>query len=157
MTLILEKTNQVEYHTDMNVMIQPFREELKSMNWFLSNQDYMLLDYEEKGDLDKLNHESPVIFFDGSELLEILESRSIQFNWGVFCGTYEKVNFEDDQEIPYADSNPSIWTQPSEFLYPGSQIEIICFDSTSTIVKFRDRQLAEKWNAEFIDAEELTI
>jgi hypothetical protein len=57
MTLILDDTKQLEFHTDMSEIIKPFKEELKSLNWILTNQEYTLLDYKEKGVVDKLDHE----------------------------------------------------------------------------------------------------
>jgi len=155
MTLILDNTKQLEFHTDMSEVIKPFREELKSLNWILSNQDYMILDHKAKGIVNKLNHESAFIHFNGLELLNILENREIQFIWGVFCGTKRKIENIAPEKIPYADMNEEIWTQPEKFLFPNSEIEIICFDSSYTIVKFKDPELEKLWKLKFTDAKEL--
>jgi hypothetical protein len=155
MALILDKTKQLDFHTDMGEVIKPFKEEMKSLNWILTNQDYILFDQSEKGFVDKLDNESEIIYFEGLELLEILESREIQFIWGVFCGTKEKIGILAPEEMPYADLNSDIWTKPDEFLLASSEIEIICFDSNYTIAKFRDPKLEARWKMKFTDAKEL--
>lgn len=155
MTLILDDTKQLEFHTDMGEIIKPFREELKSLNWILTNQAFTLLDHENKGIVDKLDHESEIIHFDGPELLDILENRKIQFIWGVFCGTYNKTESLPSEKIPYADLNSKIWTEPESFLLPDSEIEIICFDGSYTILKFKDYELEKRWKMKFTDSREL--
>ena len=155
MTLILDTTEQLKFHTDMGEIIKPIKEELKSLNWILTNQEYTLLDYKDKGVLGKLDHESEIIHFEGQELLDILESREIQFIWGVFCGTKKRIEELDQDKIPFADMNSEIWTKPDHFLLPDSEIEIICFDSSYTIIKFKDSELEKRWKMKFTDAKKL--
>lgn len=155
MTLILDDTNQLEFHTDMGEIIKPIKEELKSLNWILTNQEYTILDYDMNGLVDKLDHEAEIIHFDGQELLDILETRQIQFIWGVFCGTKKKIEKLDPEKVPYADMNSDIWTKPNEFLLPESEIEIICFDSSCTLIKFKDVELEKRWKTKFTDAKKL--
>tara|TARA_B110000114_G_scaffold130770_1_gene136968 strand:+ start:1031 stop:1324 length:294 start_codon:yes stop_codon:yes gene_type:complete len=86
MTLILENTKQVEFHTELYEIIKPFEEEFSKLNWLLTNQDYRILDYDQKGEIEKLNFEADKITFRGIELLEIIKNRRIDFTWCVFCG-----------------------------------------------------------------------
>lgn len=155
MTLILDDTKQLEFHTNLSEITEPFKEELKSLNWILTNQEFILLDYNDKGLVEKLDHESEIIHFSGKELLDILENRKIQFIWGVFCGTKNKIEKLDHDQIPYADKNREIWTKPDKFLLPDSEIEIICFDSSYTIIKFKDSDLEKRWKTKFKDAKKL--
>jgi hypothetical protein len=152
MALIIRETEQLEFHTDLYEIIAPFEEKFASLKWTLSNQDYMLLDYEEKGIVEKLNHDDPIIEFDGSELLDIIKNRKIQFIWGVFCGYKNKVPQFKRNKIPFADCNSDIWEKPDKFLTKYSDIEIICFDGTSTIVKFKDKQDEIKFLKKFKEA-----
>ncbi|MFI2742742.1 hypothetical protein ACG2LH_08385 [Zhouia sp. PK063] len=155
MTHILENTKQLEFHTDMGEVIKPFKEELKSLNWILTNQEYILLDYKDKGVVEKLDHQSEIIHFNGQELLDILENREIQFIWGVFCGTKKRIEKLNQDQIPYADMNSEIWTLPDKYLLPESEIEIICFDSSCTIIKFKDLEVEKRWKSKFTDAKKL--
>ena len=51
--------------------------------------------------------------------------------------------------------NSEIWTKPDHFLLPDSEIEIICFDSSYTIIKFKDSELEKRWKMKFTDAKKL--
>jgi hypothetical protein len=51
--------------------------------------------------------------------------------------------------------NREIWTSPDKFLHPDTEIEIICFDSSCTILKFKDKELEERWRIKFTDAKRL--
>ena len=155
MTLILENTKQVEFHTDLYEIIKPFEKEFSELNWLLTNQDYRILDYDEKGGIEKLNHESDKIIFDGKALLEIIKNRRIDFFWCVFCGFKNDIPKLKKSELPYADLNSDIWKKPNEFLNKKSEIEIISFDGTATIFKTKNKEIENKFREKFTDAIEL--
>jgi hypothetical protein len=60
----------------------------------------------------------------------------------------------DEEHLPYAESNDIIWKNEN-IQHPNAQIEIVCFDSGYTIVKFRDEHLSNKFKAYFDEAMEL--
>ncbi len=155
MTYILENTKQTKFYTDLYEIIQPFETEFSMMNWLLTNQDYMILDYDQKGNIEQLDQESDKITFKGTELLEILRNRRIQFVWGVFCGFKGEIPRLKDSDLPYADLNSNIWKNPDRFLLIQSEIEIISFDGTSIIFKTKDRSIETKFLQKFSDAKRL--
>ena len=155
MTLILENTNQMEFQMDLYAIIKPFEEEFSELNWLLTNLDYSILDYDQKGNIDKLNKESDRITFSGTELLEVVKNRKIQFIWSVFCGFRNEIPELKPSELPWADMNRDIWTKPDQFLLKESEIEIISFDSTSTIFKTKIKGIENKFREKFTDAIEL--
>lgn len=155
MTYILENTEQTKFYTDLYEIIQPFETEFAMMNWLLTNQDYMILDYDQKGNIEQLDQESDKITFKGAELLEILRNRRIQFVWGVFCGFKGEIPRLKDSDLPYADLNSNIWKNPDRFLLKQSEIEIISFDGTSIIFKTKDRSIETKFLQKFSDAKRL--
>lgn len=65
--------------------------------------------------------------------------------WGVFCGIAGNIPTVPLEEVPYADGNRQIWTEPEKFQLEGSEIEIIAFDSSFTLVKFRDESLVRQF------------
>ncbi|PWJ33503.1 hypothetical protein [Sediminitomix flava] len=155
MALILENTNQVEFHSDLNNLISPFKEKFKSLNWLVAEQDYLILDSSDSKFTNKINLDSDFFQFDGHELLDILEGHNIQFNWGIFCGMTNRLNYIREEDLPFADGNSRIWSHPDEFFYSNSEIEIICFDSSLTVLKFRDHKIEESWRRVFTDAKKL--
>lgn len=155
MALILNKSDQVVFHTDLRTVTKPFREEIAKLNWQLTNQDYILLDYNEKGLVEELDHESDKIIFSGSRLIEIIDNWQIQFLWGVFCGVKGNIPNLRKEELPFADCNREIWTEPDRFFLDNSEIEIICFDGTDTILKFRDKEIEKEFQKVFPEAKEV--
>jgi len=152
MTQILRKTNKLKFHTDLKELIKPFKVEFPTFKWMLTNQDYIVLDYETKGLVNQLDFGIDRIIFEGDELLEIIESREVQFIWGVFCAFENNVPKLDKDQLPFADCNSKIWSEPEKFFLQESKIEIICFDGTSTLIRFRDKDLENKFVSYFNEA-----
>ena len=155
MTLILENTNQLEYHTNVYEIIEPFKGEFSNLNWLLTNQDYTLLDYDEKGVVEKLDHNVDRIVFSGTELLEILETREIDFFWCVFSGFRGEIPKLKKHELPFADMNKSLWEKPDSFLTEKAEMEIISFDGSLTLFKTKNKEIEDKFKAKFTDAKKL--
>ena len=155
MTLILQNSDQVEFHTNLYEIIAPFEKEFAELNWILTNLDYRILDYEQKGNIDKLDHEQELTSFNGTEFLEIIRTRKIDFIWGVFCGFKNGIPELKKSDLPYADGNDKIWKNPDQFLLDQSEIEIISFDGSSTIFKAKNEIIEQKFRAKFTDAVEL--
>jgi hypothetical protein len=62
-----------------------------------------------------------------------------------------KLNVND---LPYAEGNAMIWKN-GNLQHPDAEIEIVCFDSGYTIVKFTRQDLSDKFKAYFDEAIEL--
>lgn len=152
MTHIIENTDKLKFHTNLKELLHPIIEFLDDYNWLLTNQDYFIFDFEEKGEVNKLNFESEKIEFSGSEFKELVETRNIQFVWGVFCAFKGEIPFLEKEQLPFADCNENIWKKPNEFLNLNSEIEIICFDGTSSLIKFKDQKLEKKFLEYFNEA-----
>ncbi len=87
-----------------------------------------------------------------SEIISLSNSAS-EAIWGVFCGIKGNFPILKKDELPYADCNKGIWTKPDQFFLQQSEIEIICFDGSYTILKFRDKQLEDRFKEKFTDAQ----
>lgn len=155
MALILKNTKQVEFHTELYEIIEPFEKEFSELNWLLTNQDYRIIDYDQKGGIEQLNFEASRLTFNGMELLEIIKNRKIDFTWCVFCGFKNDIPKLKKSEFPYADLNSDIWDKPNKFLNKQSEIEIISFDGTATVFKTKNIEIENKFRKKFTDAIEL--
>lgn len=60
----------------------------------------------------------------------------------------------DESNLPGADGNSIVWEE-GNIQHPDAEIEIVCFDSGYTIVKFRNRLLSDKFKAYFDEAIDL--
>jgi hypothetical protein len=58
-----------------------------------------------------------------------------------------------NENYPYADGD-EVWT-PDLFQNPDAEIEIVCFDSSYTILKFKDEQLSNLFYLKFDEAIDL--
>lgn len=152
MTIVLENTNQVDFHTDLSKIIVPFRQEFNKLNWLLTDLDFIVLDADKFGDVSKLNHDDTSIKYSGQELGKIIDTRQIQFVWGVLTGFAGDIPEIPKDKLPFADLNQSFWTKPDEFQVDSAEIEIVCWDSSSTIIKFKDDNVADKFLKTFTDA-----
>ena len=155
MALILRDNKIMKFHTDLYEIIEPFKDNFKELNWLLTGQEYTLLDYEEKGVVEKLDHDSKKIEFKGEELYDIIKNRDIQFIWGVFCGFKNNIPDLAESELPYADLNSKIWKKPNKRLAKGSEIEIICFDSSCTILKTKRSSIKKQFLEKFPESDKL--
>jgi hypothetical protein len=152
MELILESSDKIRFHTDLQIIIEPFMNTFKELYWTLFDYEYMILEQNIEDGFKDLKPGLDYLQFNGQRLYEIVSKVNIQFNWGVFIGTKELLKVDSIQNLPFVDGNEDIWNKPNTFLNQFSEIEIISFDSSSTIVKFRDLELAKKWQSVFKEA-----
>lgn len=155
MTIILENTDQVEFHTDLSKLVKPFKDKFRSLNWLLTDLDFIILDAEEYGEVYKLDNEKPAIIYTGDELSNIIENRKIQFVWGVLTGIKGEIPEIPEDKLPFSDLNRDLWKEPERFQIPSAEIEIVCWDSSSTLIKFKDEKLGKKFLQKFTDGMEL--
>ncbi len=156
MTYIITKSDKLEFHTDLKNLLKPILSYIANYNWLLTNQDYLIYDYDQKGGIKQLNFEDKKIKFSGIQFSNMVTERNVQFVWGVFCAFNNEIPNIKLEELPFADCNPNIWEKPLEFLNEESEIEIICFDGTSTIIKFKDKEIEKKFVEYFPEAKLLT-
>ncbi len=138
MTVLLENTKQIDFFTDLSKVIVPFVDHFRKLNWFVTDLEYIVLD--KLGELDGLKYNDNAITISGEQLLKTIQSRQIQFVWGVFTGFSGGVPQLPDSRLPYADGNRELWTNPDKFQVTTAEIEIVCWDSSATIIKFKDLQ-----------------
>jgi len=150
MNWILKDSDKIEFHTKLSIVLKPIEAELKDMNWLITDFDYLPLS---KEDLPiDLNHDYFVLSFKD---FQRLIHADMQIIWGVLLGIPSTFLIEVDKDnLPYAEFNNLVW-KDGNIQHPNAQIEIICFDSSCTIVKFRDRHLSNKFKVCFEEAIEL--
>ena len=145
MTIQLEDTAQFRWQTDFERLLAPLKQQIEPLNWLITDLRYHFIDDQEPQripgwDID-WGTEKQFAIVSGEVLWESVANRDIQVVWGMFCGMLDEVPTIPDDELPYADGNRQLWTEPEAFQLANSKIEIICFDSSLTLVKFRDDSL----------------
>lgn len=97
MNLILEKTEQVEFFTDILDVLMGLGIQSRDYDWYLS-------DIETNGYAVKEGWHS------GEELEEVVAGGEIQFIWVVFSAVPKGTRFRVREE-PYVEDNPDYWNR----------------------------------------------
>lgn len=142
MNLILEKTEQVKFFTNMKEVFCALKTECADYDWYIS-------------DIETNGYSISEGWYSGNKLNKILSSNDIQFIWAVFSvfpiGTRFNVN-----ESPYVEDNPRYWNGSNpEPQLEGAAFEIACWDSSATILIGVSSELANNFTSTFTDTIEL--
>lgn len=148
MNWIIQKSDKLEFHTNLKEVLNPILAEIESYNWVISDFDFIS---------DK---ELPIYYgqdffvLSSQEFNDILNSQT-QFIWGVISGfpKIEEIAI-DKNNLPFAEGNDLIWKNEN-FQITNSAIEIIAFDCTYTIIKFKNENLSDIFKKYFDEAIEL--
>lgn len=147
MNLILEKTDQVPFFTNMCLTFEALGIDCAVYDWYVSDVEINsgLQDFCANG-----------AWFSGKELKSLIANDDLQFDWGVFSAVKSGERFEVDA-VPYADGNPTFWQDPD--LSPqlqGALFEIVCWDSSATLLIGISDEHAERFRNRFSDAKLLS-
>jgi hypothetical protein len=140
MNWIIRRSKKIRYHTDLRAVLEPLQENLASYNWLLSDLEY----------LSNWGTELPINIHDDFFILnteQLLQLQDIQIVWGVILGIPLEAEIVVEN-LPYADGNENVW-ENGNIQHPNAEIEIDCFDSGYTILKFTNPELSEKFKAGF--------
>lgn len=142
---ILNKSNKMPFHTDMGLVLKSFKGKENEYNWLISN--FELNQYPE----DIFNRD--FIWISGDELSDKLDKNDIQFIWAVFSGFKKDIiiNLNEVEEFP----KPMFDEKSLSIQHPQAQVEIICFDSTFTLLKTKDEEVSKRFKEFFNEAEDL--
>jgi hypothetical protein len=94
------------------------------------------------------------ILISGTDLNDIINKHDIQFIWGVFSAL-SKGKTPLFSKAPYADGNPIFWEGSPSPQLPEAEFEIVCFDSTFTLLIGMSHEQASNFKAFFSDVVDL--
>ena len=147
MNLILEKTDQVPFLTDMESVFHALKIPCQDYDWYLS-------------DLDTNCYPAGFSPMDqwmtGDDLNRFISGRNFQFNWGVFSAVPKGFRCEVD-DAPIADGNSAFWADAD--YHPQLKcalFEITCWDSSATILAGISQEAAANFLQAFPDARPLS-
>ncbi|RFM30938.1 hypothetical protein [Chitinophaga silvisoli] len=148
MNWIISKTRKMNYHTNLRALMLPVWEDIKNYQWVVSDLEYM------SSDPVPINYEQDYFILSPEEF-SILANADLQIIWGVICGIPADEEIEiDEDRLPYVEGNDLIW-ENGNIQLEQAVIEIVCFDSSYTILKFKNVGLSEKFKSIFEEAIEL--
>jgi hypothetical protein len=146
MNLILEKTDQVPWFTNM-------REVLDAANIAPQDYDWYVSDIETNWTPPGFSPADQ--WFAGDELASFLREHEVQFIWAVFSAVPKGFR-SSPPSAPYVEGNPSYWNggEPDPQL-DGALFEIACWDSSGTILVNLPEAAARSFVARYPDTRPL--
>lgn len=125
MNLILEKTDQVRFFTDIKEVFAAAKITPQDYDWYISDIETNFTP-EGLGTADQ--------WMRGEELAALIDKFEIQFIWAVFSAVPRGSRLAV-LEAPYVDGNPDYWNgKESGPQLQGALFEIACWDSSATIL-----------------------
>ena len=150
MNWIIRSTKKLHCHTNLNNLLDSSWIDISEFNWLVS-------------DLDLVNFSKRTLPIDMRENYSILSSENFkeliesnaQIIWGVISAVSKNTHINiDENDLPFVEGNDLVW-ENGNLQVNNSEIEIIAFDSSYTIVKFKNQSLSEKFKKHFDEAIEL--
>lgn len=150
MNWIIGKTDKLRYHTQLSELTKPLQPYLKYYKWLFTDLDFLT---------NKLPH-LPINFDEDYFILSAADFKKVtdedvQIIWGALLAVPNGKDINvDEQQLPYVEGNENIWRNGNIQL-ETAEIEIDCFDSSYTIVKFRSEEMSKVFKDYFTEAIEL--
>jgi hypothetical protein len=144
MNWLIRSTKYMLNHTYLDLIVEPIMDEIDNYNWVIC--DIEMHSAVDAGDM--INMEADYFILSPAAFRKLLDMH-IQLWWGVVLAIpINTVIKMGEHKLPYLDGNALIWKNGNLQL-PDAEIEIDCFDSTCTIIKFTDQELSDRFKTFF--------
>jgi hypothetical protein len=146
MNLILEKTDQVRWFTNMREVLDAANIAPQDYDWYVSDME--------------TNWTPPGFspadqWLPGDKLAMFLRQHELQFIWAVFSAVPKGFR-SSPSSAPYVEGNPSYWSgQELSPQLDGALFEIACWDSSGTILINLPEEAAQSFLARYSDTRPL--
>jgi hypothetical protein len=146
---IIRDTKKLYCHTNLNNLLNSWID-ISEFEWILSDLD--VINFTKKKLPIDFNKSFSVITSD--DFKKIIET-DIQIVWGVISAINKSENPKfDKNNLPFVEGNDNIWINDN-FQVENAIFEITAWDSSYTIIKFKDSELSKKFKLYFDEAIEL--
>jgi hypothetical protein len=146
MNWIINRTELMPYHTYLPVILKPLEEYIDKYNWVFSELEYSSV-LQDKLELP-INLDEEYFVLSPQELQIILDN-NVQFWWATILAIpSSKEIILDENHLPFAEFNDVIWKN-GNLQNKDAEIEIDCFDSSYTIVKFKNKVMSDSFKSFF--------
>ena len=162
---ILENSSQVEFYTYLKPIFNSIHNKQMEFNWLITDLELNwipedFLDFMEQYKIsDSHVDRNNIYWITGKQLTAFTDKyERLQFIWGVLSGFNQSTTIDIHNliEHPYADGNPDFWVPGGVNLqHPQAELEIVCWDCTSTLLISKDQSIVNDFKNFFIDAKDL--
>lgn len=153
MNTLLRASPRMPYHTDLRRVFEALGGRQREFGWLLT--DIELNTY--PPGLSYLAEQRAALWQGGGELTALAETYDVQVIWGVLSGFARGVELDLDHLDPYpcAGGNAALWQPGVQIQHPRAQVEIVCWDSSVTLLLSRDDDLTARFRSYFPEAVDL--
>lgn len=149
MNWIIRDSEKLDCHTNLNNLLKSWID-ISEFKWILSDLD--VINFTKKKLPIDFNKSFSVITSDNFK--KIIET-DIQIVWGVISAINKSENPKfDKNNSPFVEGNDNVWINDN-FQVENAIFKITAWDSSYTIIKFKDSELSKKFKLHFDEAIEL--
>lgn len=150
METLLEGRCEMPYFTDLRLVFRAIGDRQRDFNWLITDLEYGWLGVHEDDEQPPFIGSEPH-WRTGEELTRLVAEHDMQFVWAVLSGFPPGVSLDLYRlaVVPYADGNAGFWVDEPRIQHPLAEVEIVCWDSTSTLLLCRDRSIGESFRQYF--------
>jgi len=141
MNWIIRSTKKVKFHTNLQEVLKPVWEDLTAYKWILTDLDFM-----PDGTIP-INFDNDFFILNHGQFEQIYNSNT-QIIWGIIAAVPSDIEPDSMYISQLSAEDPDVW-KSNHFSIQESVLEIIAFDSGYTIVKFKDRNLSDRFRDYF--------
>ena len=136
-------------HTNLNNLLNSWID-ISEFEWVLSDLD--VINFTKKK--LPINFKNSFSVITSDDFKKIIET-DIQIVWGVISAINKSENPKfDKNNSPFVEGNDNVWINDN-FQVENAIFEITAWDSSYTIIKFKDSELSKKFKLHFDEAIEL--
>ena len=141
-----------EYYTHLKKVFDAIGNKQKDYNWLITDcecypginkfKDLLSKDY---------------CWISGEELTAMILQEDFQWIWAVLSGFDKSIEMADvlKYDLPRADGYAGFWKMPLTLQHPLSQIEIVPWDSSLTLILSKEEKIVTSFTDAFLHSERL--
>ncbi|RQO37840.1 hypothetical protein DBR39_13200 [Chryseobacterium sp. KBW03] len=141
MNWIIRSTKKVKFHTNLQEVLKPIWDDLVVYKWILTDLDFI------SDQPLPINFDEDFFILNNPEFEKLYKSNT-QIIWGIISAVKDNIEPDTSLVSRLSAEDTSVW-EPNHFLIQESIVEIIAFDSGYTIVKFKEKNLSDKFKEYF--------
>lgn len=153
-TLLKGECPRMPFYTDLQVVFEALGGREREFDWLVTDLE--------------CNWSPPELMpawkgpclFDGATLSSLVrrQTNKIQFIWAVLTGLDRgsSIDLAHLPVVPWADGHEGFWSKEPSIQYPGARVELVCWDSSLTILLTSDTDLTARFRAGFPEAVDLS-
>ena len=143
-----------KYYTYMRAVFDGVCNAQNRYNWLITD----CVCYPKSKEIEK-QFDQEYCWLSGEELTAIIEKEDFQWIWAMLCGFEKGIPLEKILEypLPSAQEYNGYYNNPVSVQHPLATVEIIPSDSAWMIMVTQDKELVERYQKKFPQAEDLSL